>query len=391
MGKSTFTFLVLLPALFCAQTKIYSQNVNKSGPAVVVPETRVSQVLFSHAQAGERPYLAFPALLRLNEKEVLITFKRGTSHGADREADCEVIRFNTVTNKVTEHRPLGAIPGRRFQLTVPVRMPDRTIHFYTDLQHQGDDGRHYREGMHFGISRDEGKTVESWVKAPLVDGVEYGYPLDFIVEGKTVYMLAMSFGYRPGGIWSVAALKSEDGARSWKRIRNLSEELGGGAFNESCFTRVGNEFVVVLRGYKGQETRIARFTDDFRLIADAELTGKDKLLEGYIGWPRIFHRDGNLYVLGRVFPKVEEDEKKGAGSSYMRLGLLRINPESLSTGQIAYLDNEDGSVRVADGYYAAPYWQEAGGQTWFNAVTYRTTGNSPPDIVRLGFLWDEVK
>ncbi|GAB2770225.1 hypothetical protein GCM10027275_11060 [Rhabdobacter roseus] len=382
---------------FLAWAPTWAQSGAPSGPGkprLLIPPTKISQTVLSHTQVGEKPYLSFPCLLRLNEQEILITFKRGTSHGTDRQADSDVIRFNTVTDQVLEHKTIGSLPDQKYQLTLPVRLPSGAIAFFADLQHQGHDNRHYRDGMLYATSPDQGKTVGTWKKLPLVDGVEYGYPLDALVEGNTVYLLAMSFGYRPGGLWSVAVLRSDDGAKSWKRVQNITEALGGGPINESCFVRVGSDFLVVCRGYLGQETRLARFDQHFKLKQVVDLTGPQQLIGGYIGWPRIFYRDNRLYVMGRMWP---------GGASYQvppgqypeqkngRLGLLRIQPESLAVEQLALLDNEEGLTPIKDGYYAAPYWQKKGDEVWFNAVTYRAIGTHPPDIIRLAFRWDEVK
>lgn len=358
---------------------------------LIVPKVKTTQMILSHDAVDKNPYLSFPCVARVNDQEVLITFKRGSGHGDDKESDCDVIRFNTVKNTILEHKSIGSLPKRKFQLTVPVEIAPGDWRFYTDLQEQGQDNKNYRVGMHFTIGRDVVKAVDAWKPLPLIEGVEYGYPLDFIVEGKTVYMLAMSFGYRPGSLWSVAVLKSVDGAKSWRKIQNISEALGGGPINESCFTKVGADFVVVSRGYPGQETKIARFDKDFTIKQVVDLTGVGKPLEGYIGWPRIYYRDSQLYVIGRLRTQVVNQQDKLLAGKQKRLGLLKIDPATLTLSQIAFLDNEDGLEEVMDGYYAGVYWQKSEGETWFNAITYRSKGKNPPDIIRLAFKWDEVR
>ncbi len=357
-----------------------------------IPQTVTSQTLLAHKDLEGKNYLAFPALLRLSDDKVLITFKRGTSHGSDREADCDALVFNTVTNRVADHFTLGSIPAKKFQLTVPVKTADGTVRLYTDMQNQGQDNKNYRVGMYYSTLKRDGKSAEEWKRLPEIDGIEYGYPFDFIVEGKTVYMLAMSFGYRPGNTWSVAVLRSDDGAATWKFVKDITAALGGGPMNESSFVRTGNDFLIVCRGYPGQSTRIARFDRQFNLLKVADLTGGDKALSNYIGWPRIFLRDGQAYVLGRVWPNLPDRPLSSNGMKDSRLGLIRIDPESLAVTNVSLLDNAEGLLPVKDAYYAAPYWQTAGGETWFNTITYRSLGGAEaPDIIRLAFLWDEVK
>lgn len=374
-------YLLWLACAVC-QLPLAAKGQNRDAVSIITPETKESQILVSHKQLDEKRYLAFPAVTVLPGDEVLVTFKRGTAHGNDREADCDIIRLNTATNRVTEHRTIGSIPDRKFQLTVPLATSDGNLHFYTDLQHTGPDGRHYREGMLHTLSKDKGKSYMPWEKVELVDGIEYAYPFDFIIEGKTIYMLAMSFGYRPGGRWSVAILKSEDGAKSWTFIKNITEALGNVAINESAFVRTGEGFTVVVRGYGNQPTQIARFDAAFNLREVKDLTGTG-VLEGLIGWPRIYLKGGSLYVLGRV---------RTPDTEFMQLGLLRVGVKTLEIEQVALLDNESGTLPVKDGYYAGAYWTEKGGVTWLNTVTYRSVGDAGnPDIIRFSFPWSEVQ
>jgi hypothetical protein len=391
MKKAHWISCLLLASLMNpGQIPVQAQDARIKFPPLIVPKTKVSQNVLSHKEVGQKPYLSFPCLVRLNEQEVLVTFKRGTSHGGDPEADSDLIRFNTVTNRVLEHKTLGRLPGRIFQLTVPVQIAKNDLRFYVDLQSKGQDSKNYREGMLFTQTKDEGKTVEAWKPQGQIEGVEYGYPFDFIVEGKVVYMLAMSFGYMPGKLWSVAVLKSEDGAQTWKKVQDLTKVLGG-PINESCFTRVGEEFFVVSRGYAGQETKIARFDKNFKLLQVADLTGKDLSMRGHIGWPRIFFKDNQLYILGRLRLAPQPTDENSPEGQNMRLGLVRVNPKHLTVDRIALLDNEDGTLPVKDGYYAASYWQKTNDELWFNAVTYRALGSNEPDIIRFAFKWDEIK
>jgi hypothetical protein len=356
------------------------------------PATVTTQTLVSHKTLDQKNYLAFPALLRLDENQVLITFKRGTAHGSDREADCDALLFNTSSNQITRHLKLGSIPDKKFQLTVPVKTADGMIRLYTDMQNQGQDNKNYREGMYYSSMPPDMRNTKEWKKLPDVNGVEYGYPFDFIVEGKTVYMLAMSFGYRPGAKWSVAVLRSDDNANSWSFVKDITHALGGGPINESSFVRNGRDFLIVCRGYPGQNTRIARFDPQFNLLKASDLTGSNGILSHYIGWPRIFVKDDQAYVLGRIWPNIPGLPLPLAGMKESRLGLLRIDPNSLEIRNVSLLDNADGLLSVKDAYYAAPYWQQTEGDTWFNTITYRSAGPAEaPDIIRLAFRWDDVK
>ncbi len=363
--------------LFALVTPLWAQQAQ-----TVIPKTKITKTILSHSDVGTKPYLAFPTVLQTDKDHILISIKRGTTHGGDNQADFDLLCLHPDNQAVLSHQTLGSIPSKIFQLTVPLLLPNGDIHFYTDLQHRGIDRKNYRSGMLYAVSKDGGQTVGPWKKLPLINGVEYGYPFDFIVEGKTVYMLAMSFGYRPGETWSVAVLRSTDGAKTWNFVKNISKELGGAAINESAFVRTEGGFLVVTRGYPEQETQISRFDHDFNLVATKNLTGTGEL-ERLIGWPRVFRKDDSIYILGRIFVP---------GKAHFQLGLVRVHETSLSIEQIALLDNEDGNLPVKDGYYAGHYWTERDGATWFNAVTYRSLKNEDyPDIIGVSFPWNEIK
>ena len=385
--KMRILMLLLLTAL----------RVEAAGaPELLVPRVKTTQVILRSSDFKERNYFLTPNLVRTSEREILITIKRGTSHGWEESADAEMIRFDTVDNRVVEMRTIGHVPGRKFQLTLGTFFGDGTLAMFTDFQHTGDDGRHYRNGMRVARSNDRGATFGPWEELGLVDGVEYGYPFDFMVEGSTAYMLAMTFGYRPGGRWSVDALRSTDDGRTWRLVRNLSAEFGGFRINESGFARYGGGFIVATRGYD-RAIRLQRTDGTFALRKQVNLVETCPLVRDYIGWPRVFQRDGRYYLLGRNWTEppakriVDRPANFPGIPDNQQVCLLRFDPESLVVDRVVVLDNEGGQMAVTDGYYAVPYWQERDGRTRFNAIIYRAIGLAHPDIVRLEFDWDEVK
>lgn len=107
---------------------------------LVVPRYKATQILLRPSDHAEKNYYLTPNLVRMSEREILITFKRGASHGWEAEADAEMIRFDPVENRVIEQRTIGHVPGRKFQLTMGTLFGDGSLAMYADFQHTGETG-----------------------------------------------------------------------------------------------------------------------------------------------------------------------------------------------------------------------------------------------------------
>ena len=68
----------------------------------------------------------------------------------------------------------------------------------------------------------------------------------------------------------------------------------------------------------------------------------------------------------------------------MELGLIRIDPESLTVEKQFTLDNVE-QGRVTDGYYPFPILVESDGRTLLNVFDYRAILGGSPDILRFQF------
>ncbi|MGH7958953.1 MAG: hypothetical protein ACREH8_18360, partial [Opitutaceae bacterium] len=111
--------------------------------------------------------------------------------------------------------------------------------------------------------------------------------------------------------------------------------------------------------------------------------------------PRLYHRDGRYYLIGRNWTET--------GATYYdapwRLSWMRFDPESLAIESCVQLDNAAGH-HIVDGYYATAHWVERDGSQYLNVLTHkradfvpthRSPGYHDSDLIRLEFLWDEVK
>src|SRR5207249_1036790 len=99
-----------------------------------------------------------------------------------------------------------------------------------------------RLGLRVVRSNDGGQTFGSIERVGAMDGIEYGYAFEAITQGKTTWMLTMTFANLPGGkaiegsrihSGSVNVIRTDDNGRTWRFVRSMTNELGGAAINES--------------------------------------------------------------------------------------------------------------------------------------------------------------
>ncbi len=343
------------------------------------------------AQPVEFRYPAFPSLLQMGPDEVWIVTKAGRSHATDSGAAMEVRSHTLSTGATRLVERLVAPAPKLYQMGELARFSDGSIGMYLDVQTVGWDGRHSRAGAE--VIRWDAARKAFGKPEPLgpINGVLYGYPLDFITEGRTTWQVIMAFGYHlPGGRWSVDAVRTDDAGRSWNFVRNLTEEFGGIRANESGFVRHGDGFIVTTRGYDSI-ARLHRTDAAFRVQRQSDLTGKYSFINRYVGRPRLFIRDGQGYLIGRNWTRPAGTEgARGAEAVPMQLCLIRFDPETLAVTGCVVLDNAD-NQKVTDGYYAVTAFSGEGADTRLHVFTYKALNNQPPDIVRFDYRWADVK
>jgi hypothetical protein len=180
---------------------------------------------------------------------------------------------------------------------------------------------------------------------------------------------------------SVDVIRSDDNGRRWHFVRNLSREFGDAPINESTLVRFGDGFLISTRGYDNRQ-RLHQTDAAFRLLRQVDLTATHSFIDSYVGRPRLFVRDGQVYLLGRNWTPAPRA---------MQLALFRLDPATLTVSSYAVLDNAE-KADVFDGYYAMPYFRDVDGQTMMFVVNYRgIRGQSGPNIICHQFRWDEVK
>jgi hypothetical protein len=359
-------------------------------PAAVVerrPMYHKWHVLVSSADLTDWRYLAFPALLDCGD-EVLVSFKRGRSHAADPGATLELVRLDPTTGQACGRQTLAQLDNHIMQMGEWVRFPNGDIASYIDVQAKGDATA--RAGLHVVRSTDGGKIFGPLERVGVVEGVEYGYAFQAVVEQSSTWLLAMTFSNLTGGksvypprphAGSVNVLRSDDNGSTWRFVRNLSHEFGDVPINESTFVRHGDGFLVSTRGYDDRQ-RVHLTDASFHVLRQVDLTATHPFIASHLGRPRLFARDGQVYLLGRNWtpaPRV------------MQLCLFRLHPATLTVSSYSILDNAE-KANIYDGYYAMPYFRESGGDTLFHVVDYKgIKGRPAPDIILHAYHWDEVK
>jgi hypothetical protein len=219
-----------------------------------------------------------------------------------------------------------------------------------------------------------------------------------------MWMIVMSFSHLAGGYsviekyphaGPVCIIRSDDSGGTWSLVRNLTREFGDIPINESFFVRQAEGFLVVTRGYD-QQVRLHRTDGVFKVQQQISLTDEYDFIERYVGRPRLFIRDGHAYLIGRNWTgrSATTDDARGDRQprfpKAMKMGLFRVNPETLAVESYAILNNAE-SANVTDAYYPAPYWVERDGETYLRVVDYKGIDRRPPQIVEFEFRWSEVR
>jgi hypothetical protein len=143
------------------------------------PVYRHERDLVTGDAAGRETYLAFPALIHLGS-DVWVSFKHGMSHGGSPGASLDLVRIDTTTDQVSAPRVIARLGDKIMQMGEWVKFPNGDLGNYIDAQQVE---KPARIGMRAVRSTDGGKTFGPVERVGVIDGVEYGYPFCFAVEG----------------------------------------------------------------------------------------------------------------------------------------------------------------------------------------------------------------
>lgn len=344
--------------------------------------TKYEKVLKASEDLDKYSYLAFPSVLQIDSSMILISYKRGEAHGGDPGAKLEIMKYDVINEMEIESQIIGDIDDLIFQMGEWVKFPNGDIINYVDVQkivHTPNYKKNHRTGIYYSQSQDGGNNFSPMQKMRPVNGLEYGYVFEDIIVGSYVYMLVMTFpelvekigenGWKYG---KVHVIRSNDNGKSWEFVRDLSKEFGDIDINESSFVKYGNGFIVTTRGYDNLQ-RLHVTNSKFEVIKQINLTEEYDCIQGLIGRPRLFHKDGAIYLLGRDY------------TDPFSLKLYKFDPNTLRIDTYVTLDQRPG-----DAYYAEHFFIQKKGKTFFNVITYVKSVSNLPDIVRLEFLWEEI-
>jgi hypothetical protein len=369
---------------------------------LTVPFHASIQTLLASSNLDEKRYLMVPVSKQVGPDELLVGLKRGDAHARDREAFFEVYSYLPMSGRLRPpHASIGE-PLHNYYNGELVRHANGNITCFVDVQQGGNVDRVIRLGLRAADSRDGGRTFSSPHRVGLIAGVEYGYVFDSVVRDGRTYVLAMRFANLAGGQpihdrWphagSVDVLASDDNGASWRLIRSITSALEGAPINESALLPWGDGWLLACRGYDEQQW-LLRTDAEFRPVLKRNLTADFDCINRYVGRPRLYARDGRVYLLGRNWTRPLSAER-----SPMQLCWFRVNPTTLAVETCVVLDNAE-RQNVVDGYYATAHWIERNGAEFLGIISHkfadassrRDVGATPgPDLMRFEFLWEEVK
>ena len=345
----------------------------------ILPHYKTQETLIRAADQETLPYVKAPHLLFLDEHNVLVAYKRGTRHNTEPAADWEMFRYDPTTGAISDRKIVAHLNGFTIQNGEFVRFANGDIGLYVDPHFPNSKDK-------FGLlayrSSDHGTHFEGGEKLGPINGTEYVYAFESLTEGETTYMLLTPYRHYRNNSPNVDVIRSDDNGKSWQFVANLTKAFGNAPINETSFLRYENGYIFNTRGLDGIQ-RMHLTDESFRTIREVNLTETHTFIRAQIGRPRLFERDGGHYFIGRNYM----ESIRG-----MKLCLFKFDPESLDILSYAILDNYEGAI-VPDGYYAMPYFTTRGGNVYFNVITYKSLHHreSPPDLIRLEFKWDELR
>lgn len=394
--RGKVTRVLIASAVVVCTTTIQAAEVGAAATGPTAPLFKISQTMVTPgASDGAKVYEAFPALLRLEGDEVLVTYKAGSGHTRDPGAPVDTLLLDLSSGAVRAAQRFSPPTPLLFQCAEPVRFANGTVGLFLDTQRIGPEPRHYRAPMRWARSTDGGRMFGPPEVFPVVEGVGYGYPFEGLTIDNTTYLLVMTFGYLEGGRWSVDVLATTDSGETWRRVRNLSDEFGVPGFNEGTLIPSGDGFLVASRSYDGH-ARLHEVDRDFRLIRQVDLTIASPWISGYIGRPRLLLHEDEIYLLGRNWTQPLEKPAEQTAANPLgfpreqQLCLFRLNRETLTPEKCWILDNAE-QAPVSDGYYAVAATAGVSNDRRLHIITYKGVRGAPPDLLRLEFKWNELK
>ena len=247
--------------------------------SLIHPDYKEKLTLCASSKTNYERYYAFPAILRRDANTLLIVYKNGLEHGNDAKdglVKLDQLMLDIPTQCVINRSTVYAKPDMIPQMGEYVQMPNGDICVYIDMQNSTYWGK--RTGMEYLRSTDGGMTYSNSTKFGVIDGVEYGYPLDSCYKNGRVYLLVMTFEYLQGSEnrRQVHLISTGDNGQTWRFEANFTKKLGL-EFNESSIVALENGFALFTRGeaprYRTNhgtdseaENVLAVFDDEFNLL-----------------------------------------------------------------------------------------------------------------------------
>lgn len=349
---------------------------NPNIPTVNVNGIQKKPLVISDEVKDGLNYLSFPTVA-LTEDEVWISYKRGYGHTSD-FSNLDVTVLDRATNQVITTHTVDSSEDVRFQNPEFVTMPNGEIFLYVDVQKKG---VATRLGIYTYRFHMDGSDFSKRTSTSLIDdkGIEYGYVFDSVIDGNTLYMLAMTFPelQNQGHGRSVHLLKTENNGQSFTHVASMTELLGV-SVNESALHLENGIFTILCRGDDGHSYFLHVNTAG-EMLKSVDLTLTYNGIS-YMGRPSVFEENGSYFFMGRNIPTADNKSQE--------LAMFEFDFETLNITSKRILDTRTGSA--GDAYYAESFVSEINGQKFFCVANYGTSFSAKPSIELFTIPYDNL-
>ncbi|MFP6900622.1 MAG: hypothetical protein VCA36_06740, partial [Opitutales bacterium] len=114
----------------CIASSLITPYLFAAEPTAMIPLTpqfRIEETIVSYRGKLANDYVAFPALLRTGDQEILLSYKRGYAHARDPGGVLEIVRFDLESGQRIQDPIRIGMADRVMQMGEWIRFPNGTL------------------------------------------------------------------------------------------------------------------------------------------------------------------------------------------------------------------------------------------------------------------------